>query len=72
MDAKTIKQQISYWDAQLKGMNVQAKVLADQIKVVENTIKSLKKLLPKEEEVPVFASTFTERRVETESLGDNE
>ena len=55
MDAKIIKQQIAYWEAQEKDVKVSIKTASDQLKTIQATIKSLKSMLPKEREVePVF------------------
>jgi prefoldin subunit 5 len=48
MDAKLIKNQISYWESQQKDMEKQSKALEEQIKTVKATIKNLRSLLPKD------------------------
>lgn len=55
MDAKIIKSQIAYWEAQEKDAKAQIKVASDQLKTIQATIKSLKSMLPKEREFESIA-----------------
>ncbi len=50
MDAKIIKNQISYWESQEKSLKADIKVANEQLKTVQTTIKALKTLVGKDEE----------------------
>lgn len=49
MDAKVIKQQIAYWEAQEKAAKTSIKSQEAQLKTIQQTIKALKSLLVKDE-----------------------
>lgn len=55
MDAKTIKNQIAYWEAQEKDVKAGIKVASEQLKTIQTTLKSLRALLPKEREFETIA-----------------